>query len=113
MNRHIIGMSEIDPEKEEKEMINNIKNKLREGNDLINCNVDELQYIKKPIGKSIYQTAREEKKQRKKKYVSNEIVTCLLCAKQYRRSNKSFHEKTAYHLTYKLVNDKFTQFMLN
>jgi hypothetical protein len=113
MNPHTIDMTELNPQNEEKQIIDNIKNKLRQGNDLINCDIDELQYIKKPIGKSIYQAAREQKKQKKNKYISNETITCELCAKKYRRSNKSFHEKTSYHLTYKHVNDKFTQFMLN
>jgi hypothetical protein len=113
MNNHIIDMSEIDSKKEEKDIIERIKQKLRTGKELINCDDDEIEYIKKPIGKSVYQQAREEKKQRKRKYVANEKITCELCGKEYRRSNKSFHERTSYHLVYKRVNDKFTQFMLN
>ena len=100
-------------EKDEKEIIDNIKQRLREGKELINCELDELEYIKKPIGKSIYKNATEEKKEKKKKYASAERIICDLCGKVYRRSNKSYHDKTNIHLAYKRVNDKFKQLLLN
>jgi hypothetical protein len=113
MSIHINDVIYIDPKKEEKEVIDNIKQRLRTGKELINCELDELEYIKKPIGNSIYKYATEEKKQRKTKYISNERITCELCGKEYRRSNKSYHDKTKTHLTYKRVNDKFKQLLLN
>jgi hypothetical protein len=103
----------IDSKTQEKEIIDKIKKTLRTGKELINCDTEEIEYIKKPVGKSIYTYAIEEKKQRKKKYVSNERIICELCGKEYRRSNKSFHEKTKTHLTYKIVNDKFKRLILN
>lgn len=113
MNIHIKSMTETDPKVEEKRIISELKSKLREGKEVITCTPDEIAYIKKPIGKSIYKYAVEEKQQRKKKYVSDERVSCDICGKEYRRSNKSIHEKTHYHLTYKLVNDKLKQLILN
>lgn len=100
-------------DQEKKDMINNIKSKLREGKELINCEVDEIDYIKKPIGNSIYRSAIENKTKGKKKYISTERVVCDLCGKEYRRSNKSHHERTKYHVTYKVVNDRFKQLLLN
>lgn len=97
----------------DKDLIDNIKNKLRIGKELINCEIDEIGYIKKPVGGSIYKTAIENKPKGKRKYISHERILCDLCGKDYRRSNKTQHEKTQYHLTYKNVNDKFKQLLLN
>jgi hypothetical protein len=113
MSIHINDETDFDSKKQEKELIDDIKKRLRTGKEIINCDLDELQYIKKPVGKTIYQYAIEEKKERKKKYVSNERITCELCGKEYRRSNKSIHEKTKTHLTYKIVNDKLKHLILN
>jgi hypothetical protein len=112
MKTHIQSMIETEDEPN-KRIIDDIKNRLRQGKELITCDLDELQYIQKPIGKSIYRHANEERKKRKNKYISDERIICDLCGKDYRRSNKSFHEKTHYHLTYKLVNDKFKKLILN
>jgi len=109
MNFHNKTMSE----KQNKEELDDIKKKLKQGSELINCDIDELQYMKKPIGKSIYKSAIEDKKDRKKKYVKNERITCDLCGVKYTRSNKCFHEKTKVHQTYKNVNDKLKQLILN
>lgn len=135
MSTHIFNMDNTDPKKAERELIDNIKktlgtditntNSKNEERDLvenikkilitekglINCELSELQYIK-PIEKSIYQITKEEKQQRKKKYVASEKIICDLCGKEYRKSNKSYHDKTSFHLTYKHVNDKFKQLML-
>lgn len=111
MNNINKSMTKI--ELNDKEYIANIKKKLKDGKELINCEVDEIDYLKKPIGKSIYKYATEEKKTRKRKYIADERITCELCGKEYRRSNKSIHEKTKTHLTYKIVNDKLKQLILN
>jgi hypothetical protein len=100
-------------DKEKKDIIDNIKSRLRDGKELIQCDVDEIDYIKKPIGNSIYRTATENKKKGKKKYISEERIICELCGKEYRRSNKSHHERTSFHMTYKTVNDKFRHLLLN
>ena len=102
-----------DTKKDEKKLITNIKKKLGDAPDIINCELDELEYIKKPVGKSIYQRASEEKKTRKKKWNGKERLVCDLCGGEFVRSHKSDHEKTKYHITYKIVNDKFKQLMLN
>lgn len=102
-----------DSEKQNKEDLDNIKKRLKKGPELINCDIDELQYIKKPVGKSIYKCAIDEKKERRKKYIKNERVTCDLCGVEYTRSNRCYHERTKYHLTYKIVNDKLKRLMLN
>lgn len=112
---HIKPMT--DTEKQNKEELDDIKKRLRNGPEIINCDVDELKYIKKPVGKSIYKYAIEEKQQRKlrrnKAYIPGERITCDLCGVEYTRSNKCFHERTKYHITYKIVNDKLKQLILN
>ena len=116
MSLHINNMINLDLNDEEKKVIDDIKRRLREGREPINSEIDELQYSKKPIGRSIYQCALQEKKNTRSKrgtYKPDDKVICDLCGKQYRRSNRSFHERTKHHLTYKLVNDKFKQLILN
>lgn len=103
-------------EKDNKKQIDEIKKRLKQGNEPINCKVDEMSYIKKPIGNAIYTTALENKSEPKikgERYNRTEKVLCDLCGRYYTRSNKYSHIRTRYHLAYKGVNDKFKQFLLN
>lgn len=107
-------MTDIETEKENKRRIDDIKKRLRDGNEPINCKIDEMSYIRKPVGKAIYTTALEYKQEPKKdRYNRSEKVLCDLCGKYYTRSNKCHHNKTRYHLAYKSINDKFKQLLLN
>jgi hypothetical protein len=100
-------------ELEKRNIINDIKNKLKFGKEIINCDSDELNYIGKPIGKSIYKSALDNKKPVKKKYNGSDRVICDLCGNEYRKSNKSIHVKTRIHQTYKQINDKLKNLILN
>lgn len=113
MSTRIKSTTEIDPKIEEKRVINELKSKLREGKEIINCEPDEIAYIKKPVGKSIYTLAMEAKQIKRKKWDPHEKIICSLCGKEYTRANKAHHVKTKYHITYKIVNDKLTRLILN
>jgi hypothetical protein len=100
--------------------IQKIQNRLKQAEEVINYDVDELEYLTKPIGKAIYEKNSDIKNTRhnrnykaKKIWDSHERVKCDLCGVEYRRSNKSYHEKSKNHLVYKKINDKFKQLILN
>ena len=104
----------------ERQFIKNIQNKLKQANEIINYDIDELDYLTKPIGKAIYEKNEDIKKEKhdrnykaKKVWNSHERIKCDLCGIEYRRSNKSYHEKSKNHLVYKKINDKFKQLILN
>ncbi len=118
MSSRVKDIAEIEKRDKDKQFINDIKKRLREAKEPINSEIDELQYITKPIGNVIYKgaleekTVLEEKRRRRAKWNPTERVTCDLCGKSYTRSNKSIHERTNYHIAYKTVNDKFKQLIL-
>lgn len=108
-----------------KEVIN-IQEKLKKGNNIIDYDINELNYIRKPIGKAIYNKACEDKKEldktiqqdeiklkKTKKWDPNEKVICELCGNRYTKSNKAVHETTKIHIAYKNINDKFRLLLLS
>lgn len=92
-----------------------LKKRLEGGKELVQCDTNELKYVTKPIGKSIYKTAKEikeEPKPKRRKWDSAERIECDLCGREYRRSGRAQHNKTMVHQAYKSINDRLKELML-
>lgn len=110
-----------------KNHINDIKERIKKGDLLINYNNDELKYIKTPLGKAIYEDALKEnelneqkninKETNNKQYKANkkkmaEKIKCDICGIMFTRNNRSKHNITKVHMMAKTYQDRFKQFML-
>lgn len=80
-----------------------IHDELKSGKNLIDCDVDTIKYIKKPLGKALYEGGKAKPDDR---------IKCQVCGKIFTRWNRTRHNKTQYHQTYAKVENKFKQFLL-
>lgn len=92
--------------------IKEIQYKLSEGNGLALCDIDELKYVQKPIGKGIYEFALDNKSKNKQKANWNDKVKCKVCGSITLRSNQSEHKKSKKHLLYENINGKLRELLI-
>lgn len=90
-------------------MDDNIIDKLNKGKQPIFCDDAELQYIKKPIGKSHYKNAIEEIKED----LQDKYIICDICGKKYTKYNKTKHCKTNHHQFCLKLNKKWRKMILD
>jgi len=86
--------------------IKEIQDRLKEGNSIVTFNVDELKYIRKPIGKQIFISALENENPKKEKAKWNDKVKCKVCGSVTLRSNQGTHKKSKKHKLYEGINEK-------
>ncbi len=91
-----------------------IQNKIEKDKSIVNYNTDELQYLKKPIGKTLYLSSeiRPQLIEKKDKYF-NDILLCNVCKKKYRRSYSGKHKKTKYHQLCEKISKNMINFIFN
>lgn len=92
-------------------MVDKIQEELKKKKGLIMYNKEELEYLKNPIGYSIY-TSKEEKHNNDKKKHWSDILICPICKGTYKRSHKSLHMKTQKHKIYEECNMKLIDIFL-
>jgi len=92
--------------------IKEIQNRLKEGNGMVSFSVDELKYVRKPIGKQIYKSIVEEVKEEKPKPRWDDKVKCKVCGSVTLRSNQSTHKKSQKHKLYEGINEKIRNVLL-
>jgi hypothetical protein len=119
--------------------IQSIQRKIKKGKSLPLYEVEELQYMQKPIGKALYKhylgepteltTDKRIIKDKSeiiipvKKSVGrpksenpthwSDRIKCKICNKIFIRSARSKHSKTEVHQAYAKMNEKMMQFMIN
>jgi hypothetical protein len=79
-----------------------VHNELKSGKSLIDCEMDTLKYIKKPVGRALYEGGKAKPDDR---------IKCQVCGKVFTRWNRSQHNKTQYHKIYLKVESQFKKFL--
>ena len=90
-----------------------IQDKIKHDKIVVDYKVDELKYLKKPIGKALYKYSENEKLPLRKKNIPKwkEKVKCVVCGGMYMRSSKTRHEWTQRHKIYNNVNTKIVSLL--
>lgn len=95
------------------DLVSKIKKNLKKGKILAEYDVDELDYIRKPIGRSIYKESINKTKTKTiRKWNGKERIKCDVCGKVFRRSNRNVHVKSKLHQAYLNINNKFKKLLL-
>jgi len=76
-----------------------LQQKLQENKCVANYDLDELEYLKTPIGKTNYNTPPTK--------TWTDRIICEICNKEYARSCVTAHRKTQVHQAYLNINKKF------
>jgi hypothetical protein len=84
--------------------IKKAQSELKSGKLLIDCENDTLDYVKKPIGRALYEGGKAHR---------NDRIKCPVCGKIFTRWNRVHHNKTQYHQTYLKVETKFRKYLLD
>lgn len=98
--------------KELQEIMKNNKN-------IENYSDEALKYVQTPIGKAIYKTEIEEKKnklgrpKKEERVKWSDRMICPICSRSVLRSNQSSHKKSQYCVAHKRMNEKIRKMLLN
>lgn len=99
--------------------VNEIKDKLREGNGPILYSEDELKYIQKPIGNALYKNSVEKKsigrprKNEEDKAKPTDRIKCKECGVVFTRCHRSSHKKTKIHKLCCSLNSKLKKILFD
>lgn len=95
--------------KQDTEIIKRLQSKIKNDKGLIHYDRKEIDYVQKPIGKSIYVTEKDKKS----KTNWFDIIKCDVCQKEFMRSNRSHHNNTQYHKIYANINGKIKTLLID
>lgn len=99
-----------------KKSIDKIQKSLEKDKSLFLYSDDELQYIKKPLGKAHFNSRKEDSPKEnlpKEKNKYSGYVNCNICEKKYTRYNSTAHKKTKHHQFCCKINTKWRKFILD
>lgn len=96
-----------------KTSIKKIKENLNNGLALPLYDEEELEYVQKPIGETIYNDAISKTTNNRQKNTHwSDILVCKICGRTYKRSNITNHNKTKIHQVYASMNNKLKKILL-
>ncbi len=90
-----------------------IHNKLKTDKNLVDYDMDELDYVMKPLGAALYKNRGRPRMNDENKALPSDKVRCEVCSKVFTRSGRSGHNKTTYHRVHLDLNQKLTKLLLN
>ena len=103
--------NELTTSSESSEDYQEIQQKFKRNKIITDYEVEDYEYLRKPIGKSLYKNAVIEEDIKVKKLPSDR-VDCEICGGNFRRSNRSAHKKTKKHQLYAKLNKKLTKMLV-
>ena len=90
-----------------------IQKKIKTCKNLIDYDVDELDYVMKPVGNALYKGRGRPRKDDSDKAYPNDRVKCEVCSKYFTRSGRSSHNRTQYHQLHAKMNKKLRELLIN
>lgn len=80
---------------------------------LVDYDVDELDYVMTPIGKALYKKRGRPKINEEDKALPSDKVKCPICSKIFTRSGRTGHNRTTYHKVHLNLNEKLRKLLIN
>jgi hypothetical protein len=101
--------------KNETATIKKSQHNLKKGKSLPLYDTDDLKYVRKPIGKAIYNNAilGRPKINEEDKAKPTDRIECKVCGKTFIRSGRTNHNKSEIHKAYLRMDEKLKDFLLN
>jgi hypothetical protein len=91
----------------------NIHKKLKDDKNLVDYNVDELDYVMKPLGSALYKKRGRPRMNDEDKALPSDKIKCPICSKLFTRSGRTGHNRTTYHRVHSDMNDKLRKLLIN
>jgi hypothetical protein len=94
--------------------IKDIQSKIKNDKNIIFYDRETLEYVTKPIGKTLYKTkvGRPKKEESDKAKPSDRIV-CPICKEEFVRSNRTNHNKTKIHKKMEQANKNLKKLLID
>lgn len=83
---------------------------LKNTKNIARCDNETLKYLRKPLGRAIYESNVKKEKVKAK---PSDRVECGICGKIFTRSGRSNHNKTEYHQLYAKMGEKVKKILLD
>lgn len=90
-----------------------IHQKLKTDKNLVDYDVDELDYVMKPIGTALYKKRGRPRMSEEDKALPSDKVRCEVCSKLFTRSGRTGHNRTTYHRVHLDLNEKLRKLLIN
>lgn len=90
--------------------IEKIQKKIKYDKNIVNYEPEEIEYLQKPIGKAIY--IGRPKKREEDKAKPTDRIKCEICSKEFYRSGRANHKKTAYHKAHERMNSTLRKVLI-
>jgi hypothetical protein len=87
------------------------KEKIKKNKSLTQYNIEELKYVQKPLGKSLYKNKVGRPVKQEKTKPSDSVI-CDICGGRFIRSNRFNHKKTKKHKIYEDMNIKLRNLLI-
>lgn len=88
-----------------------IQSKIKSNKNLTDYDVNELNYVMRPVGKALYKGRGRPRKEDKAQ--PSDRVKCSICSKVFVRSGRTNHNNTEYHKVHSKMNKKLRELLIN
>lgn len=91
--------------------INNFQKKIKEDKNIVNYSHNEMKYLQTPIGRALF--VGRPRKNDADKAKPTDRIKCEICSKEFYRSGRANHKKTAYHRAHEQMNSRLRKVLMD
>ncbi|HLX52499.1 MAG TPA: hypothetical protein VKR58_01065 [Aquella sp.] len=89
-----------------------IREKLDKQNGLGLYDIDELNYVQKPLGRAVYTKKKVGRPKSIKPTHWSDRIKCEVCGDEFTRSAGTLHRKTRHHQDFEKMNNKMRKILI-